>query len=339
MAGFTSLQTALHGGEVPLLGPDLPSLLGVPVARTAADLKGADVAIIGIPHGASASPGRLASEWSDYGKAIDQMRLQSLRYGGFLPEYEIDVFEHLKVVDWGNVSVPKDDPNRAIEDVVGRVAEALEAGCRVITVGGCVPLANYAVAKGAARATKGKLGTISLDAHGDCLDRLSAAVPRDVPGAGTWQRRLWEHCQNVDPAMHVEIGMRGPRNVREMVETYRKNGARLVPTASVRRWGMANVIAESFPQAFTGSTRTWFSLCMDVLDIGAVPDWGDEPLGLSAFEVTEAVHEAGKRGVDVMAMHFVPPDSPTGQRLACYMLVHLMAGWVMHDRAKAGKRA
>ncbi len=337
MAGFVSLRSTLYGGEVPRFSAEVPSLLGVPIARTAADLKGADVAIIGIPQGGLASPGRMTNEWSDYGRAIDQMRLQSLRYGGYLPEHDIDVFDHLKVVDWGNAEIPKDDPERANENVVRMVAEALDAGCRVITVGGCVPTANYAVAKGVARATKGKIGTISLDAHGDCLDVLSPAIGRARPGPGTWQRRLWEHCQNVDPARHVEIGMRGPRNVREMVETYRRNGARLYPAATVRQSGMATICAEAFPHAFDGMERTWFSLCMDVLDIGAIPDWGDEPMGLSAVDVVQAAHEAAKRGLDVMALHFVAPDSPGAQRLACYILVYLMAGWVMHDNPQAGK--
>ena len=331
---LVSMHTAMHGGEVPTLASGVPSLLGIPVARSAADLKDGDVAIIGIPQGAQASPGRLASEWSDYGKAIDQMRFQSLRYGGYLPEYDIDVFEKLKVFDCGNVDLPKDDQDAAIANVARAVSEALDAGCRVITLGGCVPTANYAVAKGVASATQGKVGTISFDAHGDCLDYLSATAGRTKPGPGTWQRRLWEHCQNVDPSRHVEIGMRGPRNVREMVETYKRNGGRLYPASTFRQWGVDTVAAEAFPHAMKDTARTWFSLCLDVLDIGAIPDWGDEPLGLSSHDVARASFLAAKMGVDVMAIHFIAPDSPCAQRLACYLCVYMMAGWIMHDEGK-----
>lgn len=331
--GFVSIRTAVHGGEVPVIAAGVPSLLGMPVARSAADLHGGDVAIIGIPQGAQASPGRLASEWSDYGKAIDQMRLQSLRYGGYLPEYDIDVFERLKVFDCGNADLPPDDPDAAIANVARMVREALDAGCRVITIGGCVPTANYAVAKGVAAATDGRVGTISLDAHGDCLDFLSPAAGRTRPGPGTWQRRLWEHCQNVDPSRHVEIGMRGPRNVREMVQTYRDNGGLVYPAATVRQGGIDAVAAEAFPHAFNGTARTWFSLCLDVLDIGAIPDWGDEPLGLSSHDVARASFLAARMGLDVMAIHFVAPDSPCAQRLACYLCVYVMAGWVLHGKS------
>jgi agmatinase len=334
VSGFVSMRTALYGGEVPVIRDGVPSLLGMPVARDAKDLADVDVAIIGIPQGAQASPGRLPSEWSDYGKAIDQMRHQSLRYGGYVPEYDVDVFEHLKVVDCGNAEIPPDDQDRAIANVARMVGEALEAGCRVITVGGCVPTANYGVARGVASATKGKVGTISFDAHGDCLDYLSVAAGRTKPGPGTWQRRLWEHCQNVDPSCHVEIGMRGPRNVREMVETYKRNGARLYPAATVRKWGIDTLCASAFPHAFNGVERTWFSLCLDVLDIGAIPDWGDEPLGLSSHDVVEGAYQAATMGLDVLAIHFVAPDSPCAQRLACYICVYTMAGWIAHDRGE-----
>ena len=35
---LVSMHTAMHGGEVPTLASGVPSLLGIPVARSAADL-------------------------------------------------------------------------------------------------------------------------------------------------------------------------------------------------------------------------------------------------------------------------------------------------------------
>ncbi|MGH6953587.1 MAG: arginase family protein [Alphaproteobacteria bacterium] len=338
MAGtFTSLRTALYGGEVPIVRDDVPSFLGVPVARTPEELRGFDVAVIGVPQGAAASPGRDPAEWSDYGRAPAFVRRQSLRYGGYLPEHDLDVFDRLKVVDYGDAELPADDPERAIENVARMVAEVIESGCRLVTIGGCVPTANYAVAKGIARATAGKVGTISLDAHGDCLDSLGGPAGSTRPGPGTWQRRLWEHCQNVDRARHVEIGMRGPRNVREMIETYRRNGALVYPMAAVSGRGIAAVCQDAFPHALEGTERAWFSLCMDVLDLGAIPDWGDEPFGLSVAEVLKAVHEAGKAGVDALAIQFVAPDSPGAARVACYAVIYLLAGWILGGRAGASR--
>ena len=68
--------------------------------------------------------------------------------------------------------------------------------------------------------------------------------------------------------------------------------------AEVRPRGIDEICAEELSRVFNGSARTWCHLDMDVLDIGAVPDWGDEPLGLSGWDVVTAVHEAGKAGLD-----------------------------------------
>jgi len=98
---------------------------------------------------------------------------------------------------------------------------------------------------------------------------------------------------------------------------------------------MGAVCEESFGHAFSGVDRTWFSLCFDVLDIGAVPNWGDEPLGLSSHDVVDAVVAAGKRGLDVLSIQFVAPDSPCAQRLAVYVCVYLMGAWVLRAQGRA----
>lgn len=81
----------------------------------------------------------------------------------------------------------------------------------------------------------------------------------------------------------------------------RAEGLAQVP-GDVRQRGMAAVCAEALPPTFRGSARTWFSLDMDVRDIGAIPGWGDEPIGLSSWDVIHAVLEAGRRGVDALSL-------------------------------------
>ena len=331
---FISIRTVLEGVAVPRLRAGVPSFLGVPLAHGVADYAAADVVILGIPQGAAASPGRDPAEWADYGRAPADVRRQSLRYGGYLPEHDLDVFEHLRVVDAGDVEIVADDPAASVANAAARVREVIEAGCRLITIGGCVPTANYGVGRGLAEATDGAVGTISLDAHGDVLDDLGGEPGNTRPGPGTWLRRLWEHCPNIERARHVEIGMRGPRNVRAMVETYREGGALLYPAATVRRRGIEAVCEEAFPHAFAGTERVWLSLCMDVLDIGAIPDWGDEPLGLSAVDVAHVAHEVARTGADAVAIQFVAPDSPGAARLCCYLCVYIMAGWVLAAAAE-----
>jgi agmatinase len=333
---LVSWRGLLAGTETPLVRDGVPSFLGVPVARTAGDLQGADVAVIGIPSGAQASPGRRPGQWADYGRAPADARRFSLRYGGYLPELDLDVFEHARLVDYGDAEIAPDDVPRSLDAVDRRVRDALDAGCRIITLGGCVPHASYGVVTALARATAGRVGVLSLDAHGDCVDTVWGRPGTHELGAGTWQARMWEDCPSIDPTRHAEIGMRGPRNLREMVAHYRRRGAHVVPMAEVRRRGMPAVMAEALPRVFAGSARTWFSLDMDVLDIGVLPGWGDEPIGITGWELIHAVQAAGRAGVDVFSFQFVAPDSAPAAALVSYAVVYLVAGWITGGRLRGG---
>jgi agmatinase len=330
---FVSKFSQLSGTEIPVLRAGVPSFLGVPIAGSPRGLAGADAAIIGIPYDRPATAGRPPDQWSGYRRAPDDVRRFSLRYAGYIPELDLDAFEHVRLVDYGDAEIV-DDVRRSTENVARKVREVVEAGCRPITLGGFSPCASYAVAKGLAEATAGRLGVISLDAHGDCDDSEFGPHGSREPGSATWEARMWEHFPNVDPARHVEIGMRGPRNDRRLVQTYRAKGARLVTAAAVRGRGVEAVCREDLPGPFAGTARTWLHLDMDVLDFGAIPAWGDEPLGLSTWEVVRLVHEAGRAGVDGLSFVYIAPNSHWAAAVVCYIVVYLLAGWVLGGRVR-----
>ena len=79
----------------------------------------------------------------------------------------------------------------------------VHTGDAVIAIGGAVPTANYAVARGAALATAGQVGTVGLDAPGDAFDSPGGPCCHPLPGPGPWQRRFWQHSLHVDPSHHV----------------------------------------------------------------------------------------------------------------------------------------
>jgi len=328
---FNSKFAQYFDMDIPALREGVPSLFGMPIARTPAELKGADVAVIGVPYDRVATAGRDPGAWAGYRRGPEVTRQSSLRFWGFVPELEMDVFEHARVVDYGDAEVGEDMAAN-IAAVERKVREATEAGCRVITLGGFSPLASYAAAKGVAGATRGKVGVVSLDAHGDCLDREFGPNGSRAPGSATWEARMWDDLPAVDPTRHSEIGMRGPRNVAEMVAKYRQVGARLYTAAEVRARGITPIAAEAVERAFTGTARTWLHFDMDVLDIGAVPDWGDEPLGLSAADCIHVVHEAGLRGLSALSFVYIPPI-PAGCSIASYAIVYWLAGLVRGGHA------
>jgi agmatinase len=332
---YVSVLSKMTDTEVPMIDADTPSFMGLPVARTKADLTGADIAIIGVPYDTPPSAGRDPNSWAGFRTAPRVTRINSMRYAGYLPEFDLDVLEHLRVVDYGDAEIVA-DVKQSTDNVIRKVEEAIEAGVRPITLGGFSPCASYAVAGGIANRTDGKVGTISLDAHGDCVDRSLGKDGSREPNGSTWEARMWDHFANIDPTRHCEIGMRGPRNRREMVEKYRNVGARLFTSAEVHRRGIEAITSEALDGTFAGASRTWFHFDMDVLDIGAVPEWGDEPLGLSARECIHVVHEAGKRGLSGLSFVFVAPQ-PGTSAIAIYACVYYMAGLVLGGFA--GKKA
>jgi agmatinase len=321
---FVSLLNSMNKTEVPLLDADTPSFMGLPIARTKADLAGADVVIIGIPYDTPASPGRDPDSWKDFRLAPRATRINSMRYGGYVPEYDLNVFDHLKVVDYGDAEIV-DDVNQSMKNVMRKVRDVLEAGARPVTIGGFSPCSSYAVAGAFGQAVSGRIGTMSLDAHGDCND-ASLSGNRE-PNGSTWEARMWDHFPNIDPTRHVEIGMRGPRNRRSMVEKYRSVGARLITAAEVHERGIKAICQEALEKTFNGIEKSWFHFDMDVLDIGAVPEWGDEPLGLSARECIHVVEQAARRGLDGLSFVFVAPK-PGPCSVVIYAIVYYMAGLV-----------
>ena len=331
---LVSWRGLLTGTETPMLRDGVPSSMGLPLAKEPRELRGADVAVLGIPVGAQASPGRDPNEWSQYGRAPADVRRFSLSYGGYLPEHDVDVFEHLRMVDYGDVEIKPRDPDRSLNNVARKVGDVLEHGCRLITLGGCVPYASYGVVGTMARRQTGKVGVISLDAHGDCLESLYGSRGNKELGPGTWQARMWEHNPNIDPRSHVEIGMRGPRNLREMVHTYRAKGAHWYPASAIRERGIEAICEDALPHAFAATESTWLSLDMDVLDIGVLPGWGDEPIGLSGWDVVTAAFESGRRGLTCCSFQFIAPQSRPAAALTCYIIIYLMAGLIAHQKER-----
>src|SRR5579884_2640760 len=87
---------------VPRLYGSTPTLFGAPLAEGPEDLRGADVAFFGVPWRAPTPDSRMGAAAANYEGTLltpAQFRANSLKYGGYLPELDVDVFEHLKLVD------------------------------------------------------------------------------------------------------------------------------------------------------------------------------------------------------------------------------------------------
>ena len=170
----------------PMIDADMPTFMGLPLATSATDLRSADIVIIGAPYVAG---------WGEYagvGKAEwiagpRRVRQQSIRYGsGYIQDFDIDIFEHLCVVDYGDAAIPAeanekptvDNILRAQAAVEIKVNDALDAGAIPIVIGQNSPCGSYAIAKPIAERTQGKVGVISLDRKSTRLNSSHEFVSR-----------------------------------------------------------------------------------------------------------------------------------------------------------------
>jgi agmatinase len=128
-----------------------------------AELKGANAAIIGAPYVANAGGMYCGVPATDWLAGPKRVRQQSARYpSGYVQDLDVDVFEHLKVMDFGDAAIPDEanyHPNAenilqaqaAVED---KVNQALDVGAVPIVLGQNSPCGSYAIAKPIAERTR-----------------------------------------------------------------------------------------------------------------------------------------------------------------------------------------
>jgi agmatinase len=319
----------------PMLLGNIPSFLGMPIAREKSELSGADVAFLGIPY---QNPGRTSSpptaEVGTNDRSPDGLRTLSLRYGGYLPELDLDLLEHVKIVDYGNARIDVSDHIYSFANIEEKVGDIVDAGCFPVTIGGNAAHASYPVIKSIAKRTKGSVGVINMDAHGDNYEQVGGEPfggPAGDHGVATHVARWLLDLENVHFENHVQIGMVGPRNTSYSANWFRKNGAHLYHYGKIRELGIDQVIKEAIEIAHDGTERVWLSIDFDIIGY-SIPGWAPEPLGLSIDELLKLCYKVGESGLDGLTfMAF--PNVQAVHRAVIYAIMHTLAG-VVKQRSK-----
>ena len=326
-----SMQLPRHYGSV-------PTLFGSPPARTAGDLAGADIVFLGVPWQAPVPDSRIGAAGSNYfgtNLTPSTFRTNSVKYGGYLPELNIDVFERLRLMDYGDVEISNDHAV-TFDTTIARVKEIVRAGAIPFTLGGNSGPSTWGVLKAIAEEARGPVTVINFDAHHDNLTgEIDEDDPRMPRWGSTWARRILD-LPNVDPARYTHIGLRGPRNDREVIDRFVAKGARREniftywQIARARREGFEEWIASVVRPQIDGADRVWVAVDPDVLDMGATGDFGDEPLGLHVAEVCWGAYEigraAGRARFGGIAFMAVPFDAMKLHWIMMYIFLYAMAG-------------
>ena len=351
---WSAISTSWRVGPktFPRLAEDMPTFLGVPTALSSKDLEGADVVIIGAP---------FAAGWGDKYSGVDKslwlagpkrVRQQSIRYTGYVQDFDIDIFDYLKIVDFGDADIPPEanyvatveNILRAQAAVEVKVNMALDAGAIPIVIGQNSPPGSYAIAKPIGERAKGNVGVISLDTHWDSLPMDRATADVRIAGAGNWKAKLYEFHKNYRLPNLVEVGERGMLEDKTVVRRFVKEGANFVPMWRIRgAFGLDGLIG-LLAKAYEGTSDVYVHFDMDVLG-GAGPAPGDilgelaEPIGMSDYEVIRIAHEIGLRGLTGMSFICIPPGSAVIYRTIVYVITYLMAGLAIRKKQAAAGAA
>lgn len=311
---------------LPTVYGNVPTFLGVPLAKTKEDLKSADAAIVGVPYLRSPPVGR---ELKPSVLDVQNLRKASLKYGGYLPELDIDVFEHLRLVDYGDVETVWGDVDESIRRTEKKVGKVVDSGCVPITIG-TPPCACYPIVKTISDRL-GKIGILHLDAHCDNLEEHRG----DRWSGACWVSRISE-LKNIDMKNFVQVGIRGPRIFKGQIEWHRRRGSHFYTIKEIRERGIDEIAKEAKDHLHNGTEGTYVAVDFDVLDLGAGPGL-DEPAGISTWELFKIVYQIGRGRLVGFSTEWIPSPVTPLYWVATWTILYSLAGMVKGVKTKGSK--
>jgi agmatinase len=253
------------------------------------DLENAEVAIVGAPFDTGATF-RAGARFGPEG-----IRSVSHLLRPYNPSLDVVIFDHLSVIDYGDVPVVPG----FIEESYERIKEGLEpiyrAGVIPIVLGGDHSIALPELR--AAASAHGPLALVQFDSHADTWDAYFGKKYNH----GTVFRRAVEEGL-LSPERSIQVGMRGSLYDSGDLEASRELGFDLVPTDTVRELGLPEVIDRIRERV--GDARAYVSFDVDFVDPAFAPGTGTPEIGgFTSREAQEFVR--GLVGLDLVGCDVV----------------------------------
>ncbi|HET6425364.1 MAG TPA: agmatinase [Planctomycetaceae bacterium] len=259
----------------------------------------ADVAILGVPYDSS------TSNRSGTRMGPRALREQSLLLWGYNNAQQVAPFSALKVVDAGDVAVIPVDVMATHHAIEAHAAGWLNAGVKLITLGGDHSISLPVLRQHAAK--HGPLAVLHFDAHPDTWDseysghRYSHGTP--------FIRAIEESL--IDPAAYIQLGIRGPTSGPQDYVDSLNLGTRMITIDEFRQRPMADVIQEIRDRL--GSRPLYVTFDIDCVDPAFAPGTGTPEVGgFTSYEALQLVR--GLAGLNFVGFDLVevsPPYDPT----------------------------
>ena len=312
--------------RLPLVYGNTPSFLGVDVLSQNLLKKGYDVIVAGVPWEGTIT-------WGSYAGcelAPRAIRHSSARYGGFLPEYEIDLFDHLNIGDAGDVVVNPNDPAETMNNVLRAMADIYEIGSIPFVLGGDHSFTPEII-KALAQNSDGEIGVVHFDSH---FDNSQTFGSDEYPRCGPIHRIA--QIEKVRKKSIVHVGIRGPRNSPAQFEYAKSMGARIFHMRDIRKRGIDEVIEEAINAAMENTKHVFVTVCSDSIDASFNPGGPADFNGLFAGELFSALYRLGESGIAGLDyVEIYPTQDPTSfsSHLASWGIIHALAGMAARKKA------
>jgi agmatinase len=263
------------------------------------NLNDVDVAIVGAPFDTGVTY-RVGARFGP--AAVRDMSVMTRTYN---PSLDVNVYEHLSVVDYGDLSVVPG----YIEDSYQRITEGLsiilQSGVAPITIGGDHSIALPELR--AVAAQHGPVGFIQFDSHADTWDEYFGRKYNH----GTPMRRAVEEGL-IDTSRAIQVGMRGSLYGPKDLDQSRELGFEVWTTDDVRHEGLGATIAAV--KRRVGSGPVYLTFDIDFIDPSFAPGTGTPEIGgFTSREAQELVRAL--IGIDLVALDLVevlPAYDPSG---------------------------
>jgi agmatinase len=265
------------------------------------DLRGVDVAMLGVPYDSGTSyrsGARLGPR---------EIRAQSSLIRPYSYFQKISPFETLAIVDAGDVDAPPVGIEPAFAAIEAGVARIVDAGATPLVVGG-----DHSISLPCLRAVSkahGPLALVQFDAHIDTWgDYFGGKYFHGSP----FRRAIEERV--VDPAAYVQVGIRGPMYGEDEDFAYqRANGVTTIDIGMAKRDGMEKTMARV--REIAGTRAVYVTFDIDAVDPAFAPGTGTPEVGgFTSYEAQELVRGlAGLTLVGCDVVEVAPPFDGPGQ--------------------------
>jgi len=298
-----------------------PTFARLPLVRT---LDSVDVAIVGVPFDTGVTY-RVGGRFGP-----NAVRAASVMLRPYNPNLDVEPFEHLSCVDYGDIAIVPGHIERSYEMIEREVAPIIDAGIVPLLLGG-----DHAITLAHLRATRsrGPVAVIDFDAHTDAWDSYFG----ERYTHGTWMRRAIEEGL-VDAGHSIEVGLRGslygPTDW-SILET--ELGLAYLTTEQVCGLGMP-ASSEAIRDR-VADRPVFVTFDIDVVDPAFAPGTGTpETGGLSSREAIAIVRGlAGLHFIGFDVVEVIPAYDPAGQTaLVAANLAYEMLSLVALRRTSGG---